>query len=839
MRSKRSMWKRGLAVCMMCVMAFMFSASPLYESHVQAAEANAGKEYIKELRLFITQKNNSLNEAEKWCAEQGDGWQVFEGEDPQGKLDSDLATNLNVGASGAGSINSCAVYLCYRTTTDPKEAITDIAVMNEKGNYSEGAYERILKDQRDKYKDMVNDMKTMLTEYRTNYNNKVPTAVTAHDYLNNYKEDDSGKLLGDLLLDISDDNLTELLLQANGKIVLFIEQQLAAACDTGKSTFLDRMTKLGGYDGLRKKFLTAYNNDATKADRALKENYAEKANTIYECWNDVHNHIDNVKQKMVKYGISDMTKEQYNQWLLDNVKDSQIVVMKQEFDLIISLASYKYGNGTLMDFFGKPQSDFQGDNIKELYPIVACLSKGQFAGLSQCVSLFSILADSLGAAIRNDYKTGESAKLLANATSEEKQVIEDSKKQIDEVAKEVAKQEPGSVYEGVDRETFKGGVAVTSNAENYSNGSEKKWAEEFVESGNFKSWSIGMGAASIGSFVLAGLFHFGQGKALENGMYNLFYEVKSGEIDAASKVSQDTYDWVKTAYNAQNFDKAKYAYEMGIENAQEPLEDIARAVTKDSTAYSMFKYLKIGFTVVGVLLAVADITMSIVALYNYYNRDHLPIPHHMVDMSYNENKETSYIIYKSVLDNNGKYGDLNGDCGKQWLALYATHDVDAGTPILAPGDGQFDMFVQRGSADNKATGYSPLHMFGTPNVAQNLTFSDGENGYSFGDDYNGTYLFFRHDGSAVTATQTSEQTGATSEDGKKDDFKIDDEGKVVDDDDDAVSGSAAELNQTGTAISGGVLALGIIGGLAVGGFVGFLIADTRRKKMNVKNDAKN
>ena len=64
MRSKRSIWKRGLAVCLMVVLAFMFSATPLYESQVQAAEVKAGTEYIKELRLFITKKNNSLAEAE-------------------------------------------------------------------------------------------------------------------------------------------------------------------------------------------------------------------------------------------------------------------------------------------------------------------------------------------------------------------------------------------------------------------------------------------------------------------------------------------------------------------------------------------------------------------------------------------------------------------------------------------------------------------------------------------------------------------------------------------------------------------------------------------------------
>ena len=828
MKSIRSMWKRGLAVCLMCVMAFMFSASPLYESHVQAAEVKGGAEYIKELRLFL---KGSLKEAEAWCEKQGNGWKVFTDKDSARELDSDLASNLNLGTSGAGSINSCTVFLCYRTTTDPKEAITDIAVMNEKGNYSEGAYEKIIKDQKDKYRDLVNDMKTMLVEYRTNYNNKVPTAVTAHDYLNAYKEDDSGKLLGDLLLDISDENLTELLLQANGQIVLFIEKELAAACDTGKTTFLDRMTRLGGYDGLRRKFLTAYNNDATKADRALKENYAEKANVIYNCWNDVYNHVDNIRQNVEKFGIAGMTKEEYNKWLLDNVKNPQIFVMKQELDLF---TSYKYGDGTLMDLFGKPQSYFQGDNIKELYPIVASLSKGQFAGLSECVSLFNILADSLGAAIKNNYNTGESAKLLANASSEEKKIIEDSMKELDKAEEKVLSQEPGSVYEGVDREIFKGGVAVTSAADNYSHGSEKKWAEKFVGDGDYKKWALGMGIASIGSFMLAGFFQFAEIRNIEVGVYNLFYGIKARDVEAIGKVSAATADWVKGSYRALNLESANYAYEMGIKDVYEPLDELTRVAESSSCAPAMCRYLKMGFTVVGVLLAVADITMSIIVLYNYYNRDHLPIPHHMVDLSYNENKETSYIVYKNVLDNNGKNGDMNGNCGKQWLALYATHDPDAGAPILAPVEGQKNMFVQRGSSENKDTGYSPLHMFGTPNVPQNLTFCDGENGYSFDDTYNGTYLFFRHDGSTVNTKATTE---ASVEENQPNDDSFTDKVEELttesstdgeEAEDTAVSGSAAGV---GTALTGGTVALIGAAGLLAGVFIGAVFTGTRRRKL--------
>ncbi len=82
------------------------------------------------------------------------------------------------------------VFSCVRgkaaekTTTYAKEAVTDLAVMNERGNYSASEYERILKEQKKMYDDMVSDLKDMLEEYRTNVNNNVPTAIQARDFMN-------------------------------------------------------------------------------------------------------------------------------------------------------------------------------------------------------------------------------------------------------------------------------------------------------------------------------------------------------------------------------------------------------------------------------------------------------------------------------------------------------------------------------------------------------------------------------------------------------------------------------------------------------------------------------
>ncbi len=67
---KSSLGKRGLAACLMFIMAFMLSATPLYESKVQAASIKSSGEYIKEVKLFI-KKGGDVSDAEDWCKSQG------------------------------------------------------------------------------------------------------------------------------------------------------------------------------------------------------------------------------------------------------------------------------------------------------------------------------------------------------------------------------------------------------------------------------------------------------------------------------------------------------------------------------------------------------------------------------------------------------------------------------------------------------------------------------------------------------------------------------------------------------------------------------------------------
>ena len=742
----------------------------LGENKVFAASEKT--KYVKNLRVFADTGADS-GDAANWCKNQPENkdsdpnndWGVFSDD-----LDDGATGDLKKGVG---------VYLCYQTTTNPKEAVRDLAVMNEQGNYSEGAYERILKDQRDMYIDMVNDTKTMIDEYRTNYKKGLPTAIQAHDFMNTYKEDDSGKLFGDFMLTVSDSDLAEVLLQANGQAVLMMQEQLAYACDTGNSTWLDRMEQLGSYANLRKQALKAYNNDANKADKALKQKYNDKAQMLADNWDDIYQHFVNMTSYAKKNGLTDMTEEQSTAYLAQLEKDAEngemdasVYVFLQERTALLTLAAYKYGDGTLFDYFNRDSAAVSGDNLKELYPLVACLSNGQVCAVNETVSLYGLVMGAQNATAINKYKKGKALE-FEKLDTETKAEAEEMKSEQAESMEEWKSIDPVSVYEGIDRGIYEGGVAVTSNAENYAKSKGANWADSFMESGAFTKTAIGLGVGSLACAVGAvicsklatkytndiiteaamaasvGFIETEANPILMNAMEN-YVAIGIGKGSSYVKDLAKANNWTaqETAKALKDMEFTReWLLKRGLEN---PQHMGASVQAKAALKMKIFNTLKIGLAVVSILLAAADITMTVIELYNYYNRDHLPIPKYMVDMSYNADKETSFIAYKGVLDQNGDQGDLNGGGGKQWLALYATYDEDAGDPILAP-DGNLNKGITQHKTDKIPDGYSPLHFFGKPNAPQNLTYADGANGWSYNDDEDGTYFFFKRGTAADTA----------------------------------------------------------------------------------------
>ena len=829
MKSKKSLWKRGLAVCMMTVMAFMLPATPLYDSEVKAAEVRSAGEYIKEVKLFLA-KEGSIADAEAWCEKQGDGWKVLKG-------DKDANYDLNSGASGAFT-KEVGVFMCYRTTTDPEEAITDLAVMNEKGNYSVGDYETLLKNQKEKYIDMVKNMRDMINEYKKNYENKVPMAVKSHDFLNAYKEDDSGQLLGDFLLTADDEKIAEMLLQCNGLIVLTMQEKLAAACDTAKTTWLDRMMKLGSYDKLKSAF--SRNIKSGDIEKTLEKQYSEKAKRILDNWDALHKHFESFKTFSEKNGLVGASKEQYEEWF----KNADLV--NNEYRDIVSLPSliaYKYGDKTLFEFFGKTKEQVEKDGLETLYPMAACLTNGQIAALSESMGLYQLIVDALAANVVNDKDTGIMTELKKDGALKENEIKEEIT-EVDKMVDIIKDGTPVSIYEGVDRDVFKGGVAVTTDAKSASEGAESSWTKAFYVDGAPTKLSIGLGIATASTAVLA--CAFGVAAILQRN-FEIANHLESIFEEGADKLfSAGTVHFIKMNHittTAQYFKKVKDATSTST-YVPEMVKDMNKVLKEKGSIYLKgLNFLKWGMTVFTILLSAGDIAVSVYSLYKYYNGDHFPIPHHIVDQTYSETQEASYVAYKAVTDQNGNSGDLNGGNAKQWLALYYTKDRKAGNPILAPTEGGKEMIVKVGNAEAPGTGYSPLHMFGIKNTAQNLTFADGESGYSFNDKNGGTYLYFTHSNAVTVYTDKADEVKVVDKDSKDADATVVEaepvsaqatsvqEEKVAD-------ALAVEAEQTGTSTSGGTMVLFAAIGVVVGGVGGFLIADNRRKRMIRKEEGK-
>ena len=113
----RSVISITLCVCML-----------LQLSPYSAATAVSATAYVKDIKLIYAE--NAADAAKKVP----DGYILYD-------------QNINEGTDALG------VYICYSTTTDETQAITDIRVMNENGNFDRGTFN----DKMDQALDILGD----------------------------------------------------------------------------------------------------------------------------------------------------------------------------------------------------------------------------------------------------------------------------------------------------------------------------------------------------------------------------------------------------------------------------------------------------------------------------------------------------------------------------------------------------------------------------------------------------------------------------------------------------------------------------------------------------------
>ena len=177
-------------------------------------------------------------------------------------------------------------WIGYSTTDDADLAITDIKLQRMNGDFSESDYQTLLDNHKETMNEQTYTVIPAIIEYAKNYESGMKMALNVHRVLNVYREDDSGKNMGDLLYELgkalgadrNDKNAREILekifIEGNNAVITAIEDILTKATDTklvGKGSWLTRMSVLGT-DGLYNVYKKAYPGKARSYLKKMMEN---------------------------------------------------------------------------------------------------------------------------------------------------------------------------------------------------------------------------------------------------------------------------------------------------------------------------------------------------------------------------------------------------------------------------------------------------------------------------------------------------------------------------------------------------------------------------------------
>ncbi|MEE3467230.1 MAG: hypothetical protein VZQ83_02200 [Eubacterium sp.] len=745
------------------------------------------------------------------------------------------------------------IYLGYKTTTDPDEAITDMAVMNMKGGYSFDDYTKLIENNLEtKIKPFMDKFVDAINEYRENY--KKPEKSVNHikadmvrQILNRYTDDDTDDSpIGDLLLnetkyEMGDKaynklssseqkkhaDIITMLMQGNVTNISLIEKLLVRAADSSDNTWIDRFEETS-YDKLWEEMEKAYPNaDKSDIEKKLDKKYNDAAKEILDIWDDYAEIAENYEDKLDELTeASDELKEKTDE--LGKVKDYAKMDEDQQVDTLVDMAVVEDGllvqnqdiaavtvsaqaetreteDMTIREFFAQPAATFNGENIRNLYPMIASMSKGQLAGLQ-----FLTIADLLDAGFNNVSKLKESVD------------------KIDEIP-------ILSVYEGVNREIFEPGVvAMTNDAlrQDAIGVGEDKAAIYDVE----LAAGIACGVLSVGSAVALGGMVSNANRMLPRFMNQISKlqkiinesAIKAKEYAALYKAASEAYSKAMASGVKDETLLANLWWEMDRKEGMPGFyeREGAEATQKMSSATKSANRLRFWpgvITGVMVVLVAATLFLTFKSFYDRYHIDFTPIPKYMVDeadiTTINDKGEKEFIrndtAYYRVVECNrrsmnkgeykkhydkrigelGDYGDLNGASGKEWLALYTVKYKNA-APILAGS-----LVVKKGdSSSTPPDGYTTgIHMFGEKN-AYNLQNSK---------------LLYR-DPEAIRIWF-------------KQDFEV---RKPAEDSGDANGNKSTKLDETGSLASDRSVILYLVIGFAAGALVAWIITLIvgRRKK---------
>lgn len=662
--------------------------------------------YIKEIRIST---GATADEAKKWLTDNG-------------YIVVDVDLNWKTGKN--------CVYMGYKTTTDPDEAITDISLMQMNGGYSFSDYEAMIEKRKLQISDMINSLNASLTEARANYASGKKCAISAHEVLNRFKEDDSGKYLGDLLFVEAIDTtvLTKIFLQGNADVTSLIHQMLAFACTDYEleESWLDKL-----------QYVDVYEVEEELLNNGMLPYYDELASKMTSSFTII--------QEKIKYyeTVCKPFDDNYSQEEFDALSfDEQLDYFPEDYNesvlLYAALSNHRYGDGTLKDFFMQEYDELDGEDF---YPLYVTMTEGQRAILPFVdYTLMIALAE----------HNGESAEKYVQSCLETLDYYE---------IKEV------SVYTNVDRSLFDGGVALTNaSLRKSASTGETPWSsDENIDHNLSVALNTVAGAAfglAIGAVVVRAAVNASMKSAVSVAtaasraslvaldqilIDSLWTACLKQGIEVPVEVSTKTFRTFAAGIERELMDKT--VLKEGMASLTKAEASVTQAATAATTTarYQMMQRILTGANVVmmvafGITLIAEGIKIGI-KVYNHFHPEYTEIPRMIVDEVVTDS-DSYYVNYYAVKDHTDKSGDLNAWSAQRWNALYTTTDKKAGDPIIASS-----LLVYLNDSEFPSEDHGAVHYFGE-------TAAANVNRYQFKKTAPAIYIFYERDHSLSMTAST-------------------------------------------------------------------------------------
>ncbi len=635
------------------------------------------------------------------------------------------------------------MYLGYKSTANPSEAITNISAMNMQGKYSFSDYEILMEKMKENVSATIDGLIPMITSYRNNYKAGAVIATEVYTILNKFYEDDSGKKMGDYLLtcDLSDTtDITKVFMQGCSSFIVDIQQLLFLAGESeSDQAWIEKMAS-SDPDYLLDTYLKSYPTP-NKAFSAIAAKYGDTADSIRSTWDNFYENLNKIKEKYftekdgkLEFNESylsekitetvnankteitdDMTSDQLDEQLNNTAAEAELYDNISDMKLISYLDSLEYDGGTMLTFFMRSSDDVDDEELYTLayYMGTSLAAQVNNVGLQQVIS----------------------RTLLDGDTA--------SKTSFDSINKTLESFETISIYDGVDRSLFENGVALTGATVEKSVSSGKSWSDGlfsriFQPSGEYK-WADYF-AFYVAPMFASAIFWFCShivNATMDQAIINMMESASVELPNQAAKLVSN----VSLIHNAPVYERTSGALAFMLFGKG--------SLSQGTVAFRIVQGFKVFFFVLSAVFAVLSIVYLFVTIFadDDGTVEYTSIPNHIVDTISTENGD-DYIAYDTVKNLSGSAGDLYNFTGKNgWFVLYSTKDTSAGAPITT------DVKIVKGST-RAPLDHENMTMFGEKN-AVNLTSKDytGVN-----DKANGTYMYFNR-GEVSTVASAFTQGG--------------------------------------------------------------------------------